>query len=59
MTNSCGFDELSRCRKTVILLEDQLLDKNRDLTHQVGLNIFVLVIGLIVGFIFARLWTKK
>ncbi len=57
--NSCGFDELQHCQKTVMLLEDGLSAKNRELSYQVGYNIFTLVIGLVAGLFLARLFRKK
>ena len=59
MANSCDIQPLTRCYKTIELLEDQLLQKSRDLTNQVALNSLTLIIGMVVGFLFARLWSKK
>lgn len=57
--NSCDIQPLTRCHNTIQLLEDQLLEKNRELMNQVGYNSMTLIIGMVVGFLFAKIWAKK
>ena len=56
--NSCGFDELLNCRKELIKMEDLINQKSLELKYQIGYNSFTLIIGMIVGFLFAKMWKK-
>lgn len=51
--------QLEGCKQTVALLERQLEQRSKELTQQVMYNSLVLILGLALGFVFAKIDRSK
>ncbi len=51
--------QLEGCQQTVTVLEKKLEQRSRELSEQVRFNSLVLILGLFLGFVFAKIDRSK